>query len=145
MMHDLKKNAQAMYYATFDKEDTIYKRDKDGDIVYTEIDGVQVPVEAGKAPRYNDPIEFKANFSMSSGEGEERAFGVAVTDYEAVIVTNQKDLPIDELTLIWKEHEPEYGSDGVKADSADYSVIGVRTTLNTVRYLLKKVQKHDKD
>lgn len=145
-MRDLKKNTQKLYYATYKGDEKVYKTDKNGDIVYTDIDGEKIPVEIGEAPCYSDPVEFRANITTSGGEGEARQFGVAVTDYEAVIVTMNKTLPIDELTLIWHENEPQYFPDGsLDNDSADYSVIAVRPTLNTVRYLLRKVQRDEND
>ena len=77
---------------------------------------------------------------MSGGESEAKEYGVNQTDYEAVIVTTDKSLPIDELSLIWHTTEPALDADGlVDADSADYKVIAVKPSLNGVKYLLKKL------
>lgn len=141
-MHNLKKNQQRLQYSTYADQIKIYERDENGNIIYVDIDGKQVPVIAGEIAGYNEPVIFFANIAMSSGESEAKEYGVNSTDYEAVIVTTDKSLPIDELSLIWHMTEPVLDTDGfVDADSADYKVIAVKPSLNGVKYLLKKLPK----
>lgn len=141
-MRSLKKNQQRLQYATYSDQITIYERDEDGNIIYVDIDGEQVPSIAGEIAGYNKPVIFFANIAMSGGESESKEYGVNQTDYEAVIVTTDKSLPIDELSLIWHTTEPVLDADGlVDADSADYKVIAVKPSLNGVKYLLKKLPK----
>lgn len=141
-MRNLNKNQQRLQYSTYADQITIYERDEDGNIIYVDIDGDQVPVIAGEIAGYSEPVIFFANIAMSGGESEAREYGVNSTDYEAVIVTTDKSLPIDELSLIWHTTEPVMGADGlVDADSADYKVIAVKPSLNGVKYLLKKLPK----
>ena len=141
-MRNLKKNMQKLWYGIYSGQITIYERDEDGNIVYADIDGEQVPSIAGEIAVYNEPVIFFANIAMSGGESEAKEYGVNQTDYEAVIVTTDKTLPIDELSLIWHTTEPVMGTDGlVDADSADYKVIAVKPSLNGMKYLLKKLPK----
>lgn len=141
-MRNLKKNMQKLWYGTYSDQITIYERDEDGNIIYVDIDGEQVPSIAGEIAGYNMPVIFYANIAMSGGESEAKEYGVNSTDYEAVIVTTDKSLPIDELSLIWHTTEPVLDTDRlVDADSADYKVIAVKPSLNGVKYLLKKLPK----
>ncbi len=141
-MRSLKKNQQRLQYSTYADRITIYERDEDGNIIYVDIDGEQVPVIAGEIAGYNMPVIFFANIAMSGGESEAKEYGVNSTDYEAVIVTTDKSLLIDELSLIWHTTEPVLDTAGlVDADSADYKVIAVKPSLNGVKYLLKKLPK----
>ncbi len=143
-MRSLKKNQQRLQYSTYADQITIYERDEDGNIIYVDIDGEQVPVIAGEIAGYNMPVIFFANIAMSGGESEAKEYGVNSTDYEAVIITTDKSLPIDELSLIWHTTEPVLDADGlVDADSADYKVIAVKPSLNGMKYLLKKLPKGD--
>lgn len=141
-MRSLKKNQQPLYYATYSDEITVYERDEGGDIKYVDVDGESIPVELGKVAGYNEPILFYSNIAMSSGEAEAREFGVNMSDYEAVLVGTDKSLPITETSRIWHTTEPQYNADGtVDGDSADYSVLAVKPSLNCMKYLLKKLPK----
>ena len=141
-MRNLKKNQQRFRYATYSDQIKIYERDSDGNIVYIEVDGEQVPIIIEEIAGYNQPVIFFANLAMSGGEAEAKEYGVNASDYEAVLVTTDKSLPIDELSRIWHTSEPKFNSDGMMdGDSADYSVLAVKPSLNGVKYLLKKVTK----
>lgn len=69
-MRSLKKNQQRLQYFTYLDQITIYERDEDSNIIYADI----------------------------ADESEAKEYGVNQTDYEAVIVTTDKSLPIDELS-----------------------------------------------
>ncbi len=141
-MRSLKKNQQRLQYATYSDQIKIYERDENGNIVYIDVDGEQVPVIICEQAGYNSPVSFCANISMSSGEAEAKEYGVNASDYEAVLVTTDKSLQIDELTRIWHTSKPKFNSDGmVDGDSADYSVLAVKPSLNGMKYLLKKITK----
>lgn len=89
-MRSLKKNQQRLQYATYSDQITIYERDEDGSIIYTNTgDGLE-PTIAGEIAGYNKPVIFFANIAMSGGESEAKEYGVNSTDYEAVIVTTDK-------------------------------------------------------
>ena len=141
-MRSLKKNKQKLYYATYSEEIIVYKRDEDGNIEYTEVDGEKYPIEIGTVAGYNNPVSFYANIAMSGGEVKEKEYGFDIGAYEAVLITADKTLPITETSRIWHTSEPRYGKDGiVDGDSADYSVLAVKPSLNGMKYLLKKLPK----
>lgn len=141
-MRSLRKNQQRLYYATYSDQILVYKRDRDGNIIYTELDGEQIPVKLGTVAGYNEPVIFYANIAMSGGEAEAKEYGFDIGAYQAVIVTADKSLPITESSLIWHTTEPQRNADGtVDGDSADYSVLAVKLSLNGVKYLLKKLPK----
>lgn len=143
-MRSFKKNQQPLHYATYSEEIKVYKRDENGDIVYIEVDGERVAVEIGIAPGYNAPVLFYANIAMSGGESETKEYGVSTSDYEAVLVLSDKTLGISETSRIWHTTEPKINADGtVDGDSADYSVLAVKPSLNSMKYLLKKLPKRN--
>lgn len=141
-MRSLKKNQKNLWYSTYADQITEYYRDSGGNIIYDEIDGEQIPRIKNERAGYNKPVSFYANISMSGGEANQAEYGYDLGSYEAVLVTTDKTLPLDELSLIWHTTEPVVGSDGIVDEStADYSVIAVKPSLNSVKYLLKKVAK----
>ena len=141
-MRSLKKNKQKLWYSTYSGQITEYYKDDEGNIIYDEIDGEQIPRIKNERAGYNKPVSFYANISMSGGEANQAEYGYDLGSYEAVLVTTDKTLPLDELSLIWHTTEPVVGSDGIVDEStADYSVIAVKPSLNSVKYLLKKVAK----
>lgn len=144
-MRSLRKNQQPLHYATYSEEIKVYQCDENGDIVYIEVDGERIPVEIGSAPGYNAPVLFYANIAMSGGEAEAREYGFDIGSYEAVLVATDKSLPIAETSRIWHTTEPKINTDGtVDGDSADYSVLAVKPSLNGMKYLLKKLLKGGK-
>lgn len=140
-MRCLKKNQQKLWYSTYADQIKIYERDENGEIVYADEEKT-IPTILNERAGYNNPVSFYANIAMSGGEAETKEYGLSSADYEAVIVTTDKTLPIDELSLIWQKTTPVINSDGtVDGDSADYRVIAVRPSLNIIRYFLKENQK----
>lgn len=141
-MRSLKKDQQPFHYATYSEEIKVYKRDENGNIEYVEIDGSLEPIEIGTVAGYNEPVLFYANIAMSGGEAEAREYGFDIGSYEAVLVTTDKSLPITETSRLWQVTEPIINADGtVDGDSADYSVLAVKPSLNGMKYLLKKLPK----
>lgn len=141
-MRTLRKNQQVMYYSNYVGSVTEYERDADGNIIYTDVDGESVPVESVTLSSYSEPIEFKANISVNSGETRLAEYGLNEGDYNAVICADKGKFPFDERTLIWRETEPQFEGNVVKPESADYKVIAVKTSLNEERFILKA---RDKD
>lgn len=144
-MRTLRKNKQRMYYALQKPEKVpIYELDADGNIVYIEIDGVQVPVETGeKKTAWDVPVQFFGNIAMSSsGEAEAQEFGLSLSEYSAVLITERGSLPITETSLIWFETAPEMNADGTANNfTADYRIVAVKPSLSFTKYLLQKVVK----
>ena len=137
-MRSLRKNMQHIYFATYSSQITIYERDENGEIVYVDVEKTIPKIIAEKAG-YTKPVSFYANISMSGGEANQAEYGFDTGSYEAVLITTDKSLPLDELSLIWHTTEPVVSADGVVDEStADYSIIAVKPSLNSVKYLLKK-------
>lgn len=137
-MRSLKKNKQNLWYSTYADQITEYYLDSDGNIIYDEIDGEQIPRIKCERAGYNNPVSFNANISAGKGTAQEEVFGVSL-DYTKAISTSDMNLPISETSLIWFETEPTYNADGtVNEVSADYSVVGIAKSLNNLVYALKK-------
>lgn len=140
-MRSLKKNQQKLWYSTYANQITEYYRDSNGNIIYDEIDGEQIPRIKGEKAGYNNPFSFYANISAGKGTAQEEVFGVSL-DYTNIISTSDMSLPLDEKSLVWFETEPTYNADGtVNEASADYSIVGLAKSLNNVVYALKKRSK----
>lgn len=150
-MMTLNANKQKMYYALQDKEIPIYETDENGNIIYyVDEDGNKIALKTGETkPGYSNPKSFKGNIAMSGGESQAVEFGINTSEYEAVLLIdkNAKNddgelIKIKEGSLIWFESEPKKTAEGDTDEfSADYKVIKPSPSLNTVRYVLKKVVK----
>lgn len=137
-MRSLKKNQQILWYSIYADQITIYERDENGEIVYIDAEKT-IPKIIAERAGYNKPVSFCANISMSGGETNQAEYGFDTGSYEAILVTTDKSLPLDELSLIWHTTEPVVSANGVVDEStADYSIIAVKPSLNSVKYLLKK-------
>lgn len=145
-MRNLKKNKQTMYYALLSGSQPIYERDEAGNIIYVEINGVQVPVETGeKELVYSSPVKFSGNISMSGNESNETEYGIDTTDYDAVLMMKLNELPITETSIIWHKSKIGYKDKEktiIDDKSADYVVKKLSPSLNQFKYLLGKVLQH---
>lgn len=142
-MRTSKKNKQKMYYANQDKIVPVYE-------TYIDDDGNEYQLDTGETKLvYGIPKEFDGNIAMAGGEAEAVEFGVNVSDYEAVLLLSReaKDkagnvIELKETSLVWFETAPQKDEEGNTNEySADYRVLAVKPSLNTVRYVLKKVVK----
>ncbi len=130
-MRTLNKNKQTIYYAlktTKDAENTTDTITVDGETVYIDEGGYEI--------EYSVPVPFSANIGFSGGDSINVEFGVDLSAYDAIIVTDFKAIPITETSLIWFETEPP----GDKSDgsTADYSVVAVKSSLNFTKAILKR-------
>lgn len=145
-MRTVRRNKQRLMYALYngEVEPQILKRrdgsailDKEGNPVYD--DSV-----TGQA-RYSQAVEFYGNiaFSRASGEADGTAYGISLADYDSTLIMLKDEIPIDETSLIFKESTPQYDSQGhLIRESADFTVVKVQPSLNTVMYLLKRIVKN---
>lgn len=144
-MRTLEKNKQDLQYALLSGKVPIYERDENGDIVYIEIDGEKVPVETGEMELgYKKPVKFRGNIAMSGGEKEAKSFGVDISEYDAVLLMEKDEIPLDETSLVWHTSKVQYADKQntmVDKKSADYTVKRVHPSLNFTRYLLKRIVK----
>ena len=137
-MRTLRRNKSNLYYSLYEESQTAYLTDDDGNIVYEEVDGEQVPVETGSKPSsFSTPVPFKGYIQFKGGEEEAMAFGVSVGSYTHLLIMEKDEIPIDETSLIF-DHEPQ---GEITENSADYKVYRVAPSLNFVTYLLKSVDK----
>ena len=139
-MRLLARNKQKMKYALYVDKSTVYQTDENGDIVYEDVDGEQVPIETGSMPpHYDDPVDFKGNIQFSSGEAQARSFGVSTVDYEYVLFMRKGEIPITETSIIFYQKEPEYIDGVLNEKSADFRVVRVCPYLDFMAYLLKTI------
>lgn len=145
-MRNLKKNKQTMYYALLNRKQPVYEKDDNGNIVYIEIDGVQVPVETGEEETiYSTPVKFKGNISNGGNEAKTMEYGVDVTEYDAVLIMLLNELPVTETSLIWHTSPIGYKDANktiIDEKSADYIIKKISPSLNQAKYLLGKVLQH---
>lgn len=137
-MTQLDQNKQTLYYANYEDEIPVYEYDDDGNILTTIVDGEEVECMT-YIDGYSKPTEFEANISFNSGDTALAEYGLDTSDYNAIISAEKGVLPFDEKTLIWHTSAPIYDEhDVVKAESADYRVVAIKTSLNEERFILKK-------
>lgn len=130
-MRTLRKNKQTIYYALKSDRTAISSTDTitvDGETVYVDEGDYEIS--------YESPIEFLGNISFSGGDSNDVEFGLDLSTYDAIIVTNVKAIPITETSLIWFETEPPSGTND--GSTADYSVVAVRNSLNQTKAILKR-------
>lgn len=139
-MRTLKKNEQTLYYAMYLDKIPVYATDDSGNILTTNVDGVDVEVVEAYIQGYSEPTEFKANISFNSGETYMAEYGLDVSKYNAVINATKGKFPFTEQTIIWHKSSPAYDEHGlVRPESADYKVVAIKTSLNEERFILKKL------
>lgn len=130
-MRTLRKNKQTIYYALKTDRTAVSSTDTitvDGQIVYVD--------EGDYGLSYDTPVKFLGNISFSGGDSNDVEFGLDMSAYDAIIVTDKQAIPITETSLIWFETEaPTAANDG---STADYSVVAVRNSLNQTKALLRK-------
>lgn len=144
-MRTLRKNKQRLYYALYKGSEPTYVLDENGDkiINYIDEDGNIYYEETGEDRNvYDNPVEFFGNIAMSGGESEAVEYGLDLSSYEAILITERDSLPIDEQSVIWFESKPKMNQYGTTDEfSADYRVIAIKPSLNFTKYVLSKITK----
>ncbi len=142
-MRENLKNKRKMFYALQLESNPVYETDDEGNVIFAEVDGEEVPVETGDHNTvYADPVGFRANIHGAGGEAEAEAYGVSLGSYDAVLYSTVKSLPITETSLIWVDTEPQFDENEVLIpESADYKVKRVPPSLNEIVYLLERIEK----
>jgi hypothetical protein len=145
-MRTVRRNKQRLMYALYKgKAIAQLVKDRDGNPMLDENGDYIYDDSSTSDILYDDPVPFFGNiaFSKGSGEAESVAYGISLADYDSTLIMNVGEIPIDETSLIFKDSIPEYDSNGnLKRDSADFSVVKVQPSLNTVMYLLKRIVKN---
>lgn len=157
-MRTLRKNKQEMRFALQIGEVPIYKTDDEGNILYDHYEdsegniiyfldenGNKIPLETGDYETgYGEVQTFLGNISLSGGESVETEFGIDVSAYDAVMVTERNALPLTETSLIWFESEVGYKDNDntiVDPDTADYKILAIKPSLNFTKYILGRLVK----
>ena len=142
-MRENLKNKRKMFYALQLESIPVFETDDEGNIIFAEVDGEEVPVETGDhITVYSEPVGFRANIHGKGGEAEAEAYGVSLGAYDAVLYSTVKSPPITETSLIWVDSEPQFDeNEAVIPESADYRVKRVPPSLNEMVYLLERIEK----
>lgn len=130
-MRGLRRNQKKLWYQLYQDHIPIYETDLDGNIVLDPA--TKEPLQTGDfTVGYTAPVQFKANVSAAKSEAQVEPFGIN-TDYDKVLCTCRTELPIDELSLVFVDRKPEEGV------TADYKVVKVAKSLNSVLYAIKQI------
>lgn len=144
-MRTLKRNKQKIFYALYEGEGPEYKLDNEGNriVLYTDEEGNVIYDETGATEKkYSVPVSFYGNIAMSSGEVQAVEFGVDVSNYDAILVVGKDALPLTETSLIWFYTKPQIDAYGeVDENSADFSIVQIKPSLNETKYILKRLNK----
>ena len=135
-MRGLKRNKVELWYQLYDTNIPVYETDLDGNSVLDPVTGK--PLLTGECTAgYKKPVLFKANISPARSEASTDPFGVDVK-YDKAICSCDLKLQIDELTVLFVDKEPLYGADGTLINEADYKVVKVAKSLNSLLIAIKK-------
>lgn len=135
-MRGLKRNKVELWYQQYGANIPIYETGLDGNLVLDPVTGE--PILTGDfTTKYKDPVSFEANVSPARSEASTDPFGVDVK-YDKTISSCEIDLPIDELSRLFVDKEPRYDADGTLINEADYKVVKVAKSLNSLLIAIKK-------
>lgn len=137
-MRGLKRNKQKLWYQLYLEHIPVYETDLDGNIIYDPVTGE--PLLTGDyTVGYADPIEFRANVSPARSEAQSEPFGIDTVYDKVICYCGGKALPIDELTVLFVDKEPEFDENGSLINKPDYNVVKPAKSLNSVLYAIRKV------
>lgn len=123
-MRALSRNQQPIYYATF--------------VSKTEIKDEYDNATGEYAITYSAPVKAAWNVSVVQSDSEVAMFGVQSID--TIVGVAEKDgFPLDETSILWYGIAPEIKEDGTTDTAHNYRVVGIRPSLNTVKFYAQKV------
>ena len=123
-MRTLNRNAQPIYYATF--------------VSKTEIVDEYENATGEYKITYSAPVKAAWNVSVVESEADIAMFGVQAID-TIVGVAGRAGFPLDETSILWYGITPEIKQDGTTDTAHNYRVVGIRPSLNTVKFYAQKV------
>lgn len=132
-----RKNQRMLWYSVQEAECETYVRDKDGNVLYEEVDGEMIPIENCSTSEYSLPVPFVGTIQSAGGSAEAAAYGVSVGSYSAKLLDVDGGLPLKEMSLIWLK-EPQVSFNEVDTSTADYRVVSVPIPQSRTVYLLKR-------
>ena len=101
------RNKQPFWYALFNQTAIAY--DEYGN-------------EEGPYTTYGNPVKAYANISPAKGNVLSREFGDD-DSYDKQIVTGDRDIPVDEYSVLWIDSEPELDESGALKVNADGEIV----------------------
>ncbi len=135
-------NKQAMKYALQGQTVTVYEKDEDGNLKFYETEDGEKIYYTHEEIGFSEPVDFWANISFDGGEAQNKEYGFNVADFDAVLLTDKGMYPFKKGDVIWLDGEPTKGENGlVDSTSADFTIVGVKPSLYSVKYMLKAVVK----
>ena len=136
-MRALKRNKVKLWYQLYQTNIPIYETDLEGNIVTDPISGEPLltgDYEAG----YGVPVMIKANVSPARSDASTDPFGVDL-EYDKTVCSCDLNLPIDELSVLFVDKVPKYDKNRNLLNSADYKVVKVAKSLNSMLCAIKKI------
>ena len=135
-------NKQAMKYALQGQTVTVYEKDEDGNLKFYETEDGEKIYYTHEEIGFSEPVDFRANISFDGGEAQNKEYGFNVADFDAVLLTDRGEYPFKKGDVIWLDSEPTKDENGlVDSTSADFTIVGVKPSLYSVKYMLKAVVK----
>ena len=135
-------NKQAMKYALQGQTVTVYEKDEDGNPKFYETEDGEKIYYTHEEIGFSEPVDFRANISFDGGEAQNKEYGFNVADFDAVLLTDRGEYPFKKGDIIWLDSEPTKDENGlVDSTSADFTIVGVKPSLYSVKYMLKAVVK----
>lgn len=135
-------NKQAMKYALQGQTVTVYEKDEDGNPKFYETEDGEKIYYTHEEIGFSEPVDFRANISFDGGEAQNKEYGFNVADFDAVLLTDRGEYPFKKGDVIWLDSEPTKDENGlVDSTSADFTIVGVKPSLYSVKYMLKAVVK----
>lgn len=101
------RNKQVFWYALYDSTAKQY-----------DDNGCQI----GTSVSYGNPVQTSGNISPAKGDVITRQFGDD-DRYDKVIVTGDRDTPIDEYSVLWIDSVPELDENGALTVNADGEIV----------------------
>ena len=124
-MRSLIRNNSKFYYAKYDNKNEIIDE-------YGNTTGQYELI-------YSKPIMTQGNISAAKGEIQNQQFGDS-ENYDKVIVLDNKDIQIDEYSILWVDTLPIINDDGFTDTPHDYIVRQVARSLNGISIAISKVR-----
>lgn len=87
---------------------------------------------------YSNPIKHFGNISAAQGEVQSRQFGESES-YDKVIVLDDRNVSINEHSILWVDTLPSLNDDGTTDTPHDYIVKKVARSINGVSIAVRKV------
>ena len=123
-MRTLNRNQQPIYYATF--------------VSKTEIVDEYENATGEYKITYSAPVKAAWNVSVVESESDIAMFGVQALD-AVVGVASRNGFPLDETSILWYGITPTIKEDGTTDTAHNDRVVGIRPSLNTVKFYAQKV------